>query len=216
MLTEFFKLPYDEDRLSAEEAEELERFTAELFFQLEDKVAEMGLHMTDCCITKFLPEELEAMPVVYQDTDGKYRLRESESSDIDDGMDECVSEEVNGMTFNDFIHADRSLAMVITVEEYNRVKPLLQEFYSERDIKHIDDFCKYTWSSRKFLLCNLHKKDEIGTPMMLENAVTFVDRVPFSKIDFSVSLEDKLSDATTRSKAPQEESAKDQTERVLC
>lgn len=88
------------------------------------------------------------------------------------------------MTFNDFIHADKSLAMVITVGEYNRIKPLLKEFYSERDIKHIDDFCEYTWAGRRFLLCNLHEKDEIGIPMMLENAVTFVDRIPFKNIIF--------------------------------
>lgn len=87
MQTEFLNLPYDENALSAEEVEELERFAMDLFYQLENKMAEMGLTMTDSVITKFSQEELEAMPVVYRDTDGKYRIKETEPSFIDDLMD---------------------------------------------------------------------------------------------------------------------------------
>ncbi len=184
MLTEFLKIPYSEDSLSAEEAEELERFAMDLFYQLENKVTEMGLNMTDSVITKFSQEELEAMPAVYRDTDGRYRIRETEPSDIDDSIDESVSEEVNGMTFKDFIHADKSLAMVITIEEYKRIKPLLQEFYSEKDFAHIDDYCRFLPSSERFLLCNPHEKSQIGTPMMCLNAVTFIDRISFKNIVF--------------------------------
>lgn len=88
------------------------------------------------------------------------------------------------MKFNDFIHAPRNLAMVITVEEYMGIKSLLQEFYSAEDTKHIDDFCSFKPRSERFLLCNLQKKNEIITPMMYLNAVTFVDRVPFKNIEF--------------------------------
>ena len=87
LLTEFFKIPYDENSLSADEAEELERFAMDLFYQLENKVAEMGLTMTDFVITKFFQEELEAMPVVCRDKDGNYHIKETEPSFIDDLMD---------------------------------------------------------------------------------------------------------------------------------
>lgn len=88
------------------------------------------------------------------------------------------------MTFNDFIHADRSLAIAITVDEYKSVKHLLQEFYSARDIEHIDDFCQFKYSSERFLLCNLYERSQISTPMMFYNAVTFIERIPFANIQF--------------------------------
>ena len=88
------------------------------------------------------------------------------------------------MTFDDFINAPRALAMVITVEEYRRIKPLLQDFYSERDIQHIDDNCKFKWGCDRFLLCNPHETAKIGTPTMFLSAVTFVDRILFKNIQF--------------------------------
>ena len=88
------------------------------------------------------------------------------------------------MKFVDFIRASKSLAMVITAEEYKRIKPLLQEFYSEKDFEHIDDFCQSKPSFERFLLCNPHKKAQIITPMMYLNAVTFIDRIPFKSIIF--------------------------------
>ena len=88
------------------------------------------------------------------------------------------------MKFEDFIRVPKSLAMVITVEEYKRIKPLLQEFYSEKDFAHIDDFCHFKPSCERFLLCNPHEKSQIRTPMMYLNAVTFIDRVSFKNIIF--------------------------------
>lgn len=88
------------------------------------------------------------------------------------------------MKFEDFIRVPKPLAMVITVEEYKRIKPLLQEFYSEKDFAHIDDFCQFVPSHERFLLCNPYEKSQIITPMMLLNAVTFIDRVPFKNIVF--------------------------------
>lgn len=88
------------------------------------------------------------------------------------------------MNFECFIHSPKGIAMVITVAEYRRIKPLLQEFYSARDIERIDDYCEFTWANHRFLLCNIHEKNQIGTPIMLEDAVTFVDRVPFKNIVF--------------------------------
>ena len=64
MITEYLHLPYNEDRLSIEEVNELENFAFELFCQLETKVHEMNLTMTDFTITKFTQEELAKMPVL--------------------------------------------------------------------------------------------------------------------------------------------------------
>lgn len=88
------------------------------------------------------------------------------------------------MKFEYFIKANKSLAIVISIEEYESVKSLLEKFYTEKQIKHIDDFCKYKATNTKFLLCNPHKTEEICTPMMYHNAVTFIDRVPFANIQF--------------------------------
>lgn len=88
------------------------------------------------------------------------------------------------MKFEYFIKANKSLAIVMSIEEYENIKSLLKEFYMEKQVKHIDDFCKYKASDTKFLLCNPHKIKEIHTPMMYHNAVTFIDRVPFKEIEF--------------------------------
>lgn len=88
------------------------------------------------------------------------------------------------MKFNDFISTPKTLAMVITVEEYMSIKPLLQEIYSAKDIEHIDDFCRFKPQSERFLLCNPAEKEQIITPLMYLNAVTFVDRVLFKDIAF--------------------------------
>lgn len=45
------------------------------------------------------------------------------------------------MKFEEFINASRSIAIVITVKEYIRIKPLLQRYYNDHDIAHIDDYC---------------------------------------------------------------------------
>lgn len=76
MLTQFLHIPYDEERLSAQEIDEIECFAESLFYQLEDKVKEMGLSMTDFTITKFTQQELDNMPVVYKGKDGKFYLKE--------------------------------------------------------------------------------------------------------------------------------------------
>jgi hypothetical protein len=87
------------------------------------------------------------------------------------------------MTFDDFVHAPRSMAISITIAEYeNFLKSLMREFYSERDIKHIDDWCRFKYSSERFLLCNLHERNQISTPIMYHNAVTFIERIPFDRI----------------------------------
>lgn len=86
------------------------------------------------------------------------------------------------MKFEYFIRVPKPFAMVITVEEYKRIKPFLQEFYSEKDFAHIDDFCQFKPPFERFLLCNPHEKAQIRTPMMYLNAVTFIDRVPFKNI----------------------------------
>lgn len=88
------------------------------------------------------------------------------------------------MRLIDFMKSKKPLAMLITADEYRRVRPKLVAYYSERELASIDDFVRYTWGERKFLLCNEAEKAGISTPMMLENAVTFVDRIPFRKIDF--------------------------------
>lgn len=38
------------------------------------------------------------------------------------------------MKFEYFISASESLAMVISIEEYERIKPLIKEFYTEEQI----------------------------------------------------------------------------------
>ena len=88
------------------------------------------------------------------------------------------------MTFDEFIHADRSQAIAITVGEYDRIKPLQNGIYSHRHINHIDDFCQFKWSSEIFLLCNLHERSLISTPIMYYNAVTFIERIPFKCVQF--------------------------------
>ena len=88
------------------------------------------------------------------------------------------------MKFNDFLTMHKAHAIVITVDEYCSIKDKLREFYTDKDLEHIDDYCKYKWGFHKFLLCNPYEKAQIITPMMLENAVTFIDRTSFKNIKF--------------------------------
>ena len=77
MTTQYLNIPYDENALSDQEIEALENCAAELYAQLVDKVASLGLTMTDFVITKFSQEELDAMPTVYRGKDGKYYVKEA-------------------------------------------------------------------------------------------------------------------------------------------
>lgn len=95
------------------------------------------------------------------------------------------------MKFEEFISTPHSLAMVITIEEYMSIKPLLQEVYSAKDIEHIDDYCKFKPRSERFLLCNPAEKQQIITPMMYLSAVTFVDRVSFKNIEFPAAAAER-------------------------
>lgn len=88
------------------------------------------------------------------------------------------------MKFKRFINIDKNVAITISIGEYENIKPILKEFYTDKHIKHIDEFCKYKPLSEKFLLCNPHQTEEIGIPMMLQSAVTFVDRIPFKEVEF--------------------------------
>lgn len=89
------------------------------------------------------------------------------------------------MLFEDFISAPRCIAMVITVGEYTRIRNLLQESYTSKDIMRIDDFCKFKPDHERFLLCNQAERAEARTPLMLLSAVTFVDRIPYRRIKFN-------------------------------
>lgn len=89
------------------------------------------------------------------------------------------------MKLVDFIKAPKDIAMVIGYQEYKSVRSLLQKYYRERHINFIDDHFSVN-SYDKILLCNLHAINGWGyPPMMLTNAVTFIDRLPFRDIDFT-------------------------------
>lgn len=88
------------------------------------------------------------------------------------------------MTFHDFFYAEHTLAMVITVGEYKKVRPILKNYYTEKELTSIDDYAVYKPGFERFLLCNYAKKAYTISPMMLISAVTFVDRVPFKNIIF--------------------------------
>lgn len=88
------------------------------------------------------------------------------------------------MKFKNFIKANKSIAIVLTIREYKTIKPLLENFYTEKQIEHIDDFSEYKALDTEFLLCNPYKTKQIITPMMYCNAVTFIDRVPFNEVEF--------------------------------
>lgn len=88
------------------------------------------------------------------------------------------------MRFRDFITMNKAFAIVITVDEYRSIKDKLREFYTDKDFEHIDDYCEYKPGFHKFLLCNPYKKKQIITPMMLVNAITFIDRISFKNIEF--------------------------------
>lgn len=92
--------------------------------------------------------------------------------------------EGKGMKFKHFLKASKGLAIAMSIDEYRGIKSLLKESYTEKQLEDVDNFCKYAPSNTKFLLCNPHKVNEIHTPMMYHNAVTFVDRVPFTNVEF--------------------------------
>lgn len=74
--------------------------------------------------------------------------------------------------------------MVLTIDEYKSIRPILTRFYTEEQLKNIDEYGKFNTSGDAFLLCNPYKTRKIITPMMYLNAITFIERIPFSKIDF--------------------------------
>lgn len=88
------------------------------------------------------------------------------------------------MTFHDFFYAEHTLAMVITVGEYKKVRPILKNYYTEKELTSIDDYAVYKPGFERFLLRNYAKKAYTISPMMLISAVTFVDRIPFRNIIF--------------------------------
>lgn len=96
------------------------------------------------------------------------------------------------MTFHDFFYAENTLAMVITVDEYEKVRPILKNYYTEKELTSIDDYAAYKPGFERFLLCNSAKKASIISPMMLINAVTFVDRVPFRDVIFEDTSDDGI------------------------
>jgi hypothetical protein len=63
MVTEYLNIPYDEYALNDQEITEIENCAAELYVRLVNKVASLGLTMTDFVITKFTQEELDTMPI---------------------------------------------------------------------------------------------------------------------------------------------------------
>lgn len=69
-VTQVMMIPYDEDRLSIEEQNELEEFCFYLFNLLDEKRQKMGLHIVDglygAYLTKFTEEELERMKTQYE------------------------------------------------------------------------------------------------------------------------------------------------------
>lgn len=87
------------------------------------------------------------------------------------------------MKLNDFLTMNKSHAIVLTVGEYPQIKDKICKFYTDKQLKRLDEFYKESWNSKVFLLCNPHLTAEIITPLMLENAVTFVDRTPLRKIE---------------------------------
>lgn len=179
---------------------------------------------------KAIPEWAQDLDEIDQDCVEQYgvllgRPLESyaEYIEIDEHIDEMILEwedpeeffaeypaleqyRAGGMSFDTFIKTPKSLAMVITVEEYLSVKPLLRESYGDQDIDYIDNYCKFKPMSERFLLCNLADRKQITHPMMYLNAVTFVDRVPFKNVNFSgcvtkqkTSLDAQIGSAAQRS-----------------
>lgn len=75
MTTEYMSVPYDEDRLTIEEQNNLEDFCHELYLQLENKLSDMGLVIVDgfgSYVTKFTQEELDEMEIVRRARNGGY------------------------------------------------------------------------------------------------------------------------------------------------
>ena len=77
MTTEYMGIAYDEETLSIEEQDELEKLGYEMYCQLENKVKELGLTFVEgfgVVITKFSNEELDAMPKARRKKDGSYEI----------------------------------------------------------------------------------------------------------------------------------------------
>lgn len=77
MFTEYMSLPYDEEVLSVEEQEAIERLGYEFYMQMEKKLEELGLTIIESigwCITKFSQEELNAMPKARRLPNGSYEV----------------------------------------------------------------------------------------------------------------------------------------------
>ena len=87
------------------------------------------------------------------------------------------------MKLNDFLTMNKSHAIVLTVGEYHKIKDKICKFYTSKQLERLDEFCKESFSIKAFLLCNPYLTAKIITPLMLENAVTFVDRTPLRKIE---------------------------------
>ena len=88
------------------------------------------------------------------------------------------------MKFEQFVKANKPLAMVITIDEYKSIRSILANFYTEEQLKSIDGHGKFNTSDDTFLLRNPYEARRFITPMMYLNAITFIERIPFSKIDF--------------------------------
>ena len=84
------------------------------------------------------------------------------------------------MKFSEFMQAEKAMGIVLTIKQYEEVKNKIKEFYLEKDIEHIEDFCSFKYKDTKFILCNRAHV----TPMMYLNAVSFIDRIPFNEIIF--------------------------------
>ena len=95
-----------------------------------------------------------------------------------------IEREVVSMKFEHFIQADKSIVIVISSEEYRSIRHLLKEYYTDEQIEYIDEFCNHISSTGQFILCNPHETAKILTPVLYDNAVTFVDRILFKDIEF--------------------------------
>ena len=93
------------------------------------------------------------------------------------------------MKLNDFLTMNKSHAIVLTVGEYPKIKDKICGFYTSKQLARLDEFCKESWSGKAFMLCNPYLTTQIITPLMLDNAVTFVDRTPLRKIKIEEEAE---------------------------
>ena len=100
----------------------------------------------------------------------------------DEGM--LIDLNENGkIDFDEFMHAKNHMVLLLTIEEYRYIKPLLNKYYTEKDFDHIELFCRFKRPDERFLLCNISEKETLGVPIMFFNA-NFIDRIPFKSITF--------------------------------